>query len=62
MQRALAPPLNQFLCPCHGGLYNIEGATSAGPRPRRCPQWVHELREENGQTVLYIENRYDESI
>ena len=54
--------LNQFLCPCHGGLYDIEGRNIGGPPPSPLPQWVHQLREENGQTVLYIENRYDESI
>ncbi|HEX3604760.1 MAG TPA: Rieske (2Fe-2S) protein [Candidatus Dormibacteraeota bacterium] len=54
--------LNQFLCPCHGGLYDLEGRNVGGPPPSPLPQWVHELREEDGQTVLYIENRYDESI
>lgn len=56
------PDLQQFLCPCHGGLYDITGRNIGGPPPSPLPQWVHDLREENGQTVLYIENRYDESI
>ncbi len=56
------PDLNQFLCPCHGGLYDMDGRNVGGPPPSPLPQWAHQLREENGETVLYIENRYDESI
>ena len=54
--------LQQFLCPCHGGLYDIDGRNVGGPPPSPLPQWVHDLREEEGGTVLYITNEYDESI
>jgi menaquinol-cytochrome c reductase iron-sulfur subunit len=54
--------LHQFLCPCHGGLYDIDGRNIGGPPPSPLPQWVHEFREEEGATVLYITNEYDESI
>ncbi len=26
---------NDFVCPCHGGTYDINGNVIAGPRPRR---------------------------
>jgi Rieske Fe-S protein len=54
--------LGQFLCPCHGGLYDIEGRNIGGPPPSPLPQWVHRFENESGQTVLYIENRYQESV
>jgi Rieske Fe-S protein len=54
--------LKQFLCPCHGGLYDIDGTNVGGPPPSPLPQWVHHTRQEEGATVLYIENRYDSSI
>jgi len=50
--------LRQFLCPCHGGLYNIDGQNVGGPPPKPLPQYVHRL----DGTTLYVENRYTESI
>lgn len=50
--------LGQFECPCHGGLYTIDGTNVGGPPPKPLPQWVH--RVENG--VLYIANQLEESI
>lgn len=40
----------QFLCPCHAGLYSVEGAVIAGPPPkplRRLP-----LLAENGMITI----------
>ena len=54
--------LGQFLCPCHGGLYDMDGRNVGGPPPSPLPQWVHHLQDEEGSTVLYITNEYDESI
>ena len=54
--------LGQFLCPCHGGLYDMDGRNIGGPPPSPLPQWIHDLRDEEGSTVLYISNEYDESI
>jgi menaquinol-cytochrome c reductase iron-sulfur subunit len=54
--------LDQFLCPCHGGLYDMDGLNVGGPPPSPLPRWVHRLVEENGQTVLYIQNKYEEAI
>lgn len=50
--------LGQFECPCHGGLYTIDGTNVGGPPPKPLPQWVHRI--ENG--VLYIANQLEESI
>lgn len=50
--------LHQFECPCHGGLYTIDGTNVGGPPPKPLPQWVH--RFDNG--VLYISNQLQESI
>jgi Rieske Fe-S protein len=52
------PPLGQFLCPCHGGLYAIDGTNVGGPPPKPLPEYVHRLVG----NVLYIENRFTESI
>jgi menaquinol-cytochrome c reductase iron-sulfur subunit len=55
--------LGQFLCPCHGGLYDMDGVNIDGPPPSPMPQWVHRLHTDAaGRTVLEIENDYDESI
>lgn len=55
--------LGHFLCPCHGGLYNMDGANVGGPPPSPMPEWVHLLRTDvTGRTILYIENQYEEDI
>jgi menaquinol-cytochrome c reductase iron-sulfur subunit len=50
--------LNQFLCPCHGGLYDMEGRNIGGPPPKPLPEYVHRL----DGTTLYVENRFTESL
>jgi quinol---cytochrome c reductase iron-sulfur subunit, bacillus type len=50
--------LNQFLCPCHGGLYEITGRNVGGPPPKPLPQYVHRL---DGNT-LYVKNEFTESL
>lgn len=40
----------RFLCPCHNGLYDIEGRVAGGPPPR--PLDRYESRVEGG--VLYV--------
>jgi menaquinol-cytochrome c reductase iron-sulfur subunit len=52
------PAIHQFLCPCHGGLYDINGNNVGGPPPKPLPQYVHRI----DGTTLYIENRFTESI
>ena len=50
--------LREFLCPCHGGLYDINGNNVGGPPPKPLPQYVHRI----DGTTLYIENRFTESL
>ncbi len=58
-----APELSQFLCPCHGGLYDIDGRNVGGPPPQPLAQWKHRfVTDGKGRTVLQIENQLDESI
>ena len=53
----------QFFCPCHAGYYSIDGTVLGGPPPSPLPQWIHRFsRDQNGRTVLEIQNRLDESI
>lgn len=55
--------LTQFLCPCHGGLYDIDGTNVGGPPPSPLPQWVHRTTvQPDGSTLLQIENRYESNI
>ena len=42
----------QFLCPCHGGAYDIEGAVVAGPPP--APLRHIEARVEDGHVVVQV--------
>jgi menaquinol-cytochrome c reductase iron-sulfur subunit len=57
------PQLGNFLCPCHGGLYDIDGNNVGGPPPQPLPQWVHRTSTDAaGRTILEIENKLNESI
>jgi menaquinol-cytochrome c reductase iron-sulfur subunit len=58
------PQFGQFLCPCHGGLYEIDGRNVGGPPPSPLPQWVHRTFVDpgTGHTILEVQNQYDESI
>jgi quinol---cytochrome c reductase iron-sulfur subunit, bacillus type len=49
---------NQFLCPCHGGLYDINGQNVGGPPPKPLPEYVHRI----DGTTLYVQNRFTEEI
>lgn len=53
------PDLSQFLCPCHGGLYDRTGLNVGGPPPKPLPEYVHRI---DGSGVLYVENRFTEQI
>lgn len=56
--------LQQFLCPCHGGLYDIDGQNIGGPPPQPLPQWIHRITVDRvtGQHVLEVQNRLNEGI
>ncbi len=51
--------LGQFLCPCHGGLYDRTGLNIGGPPPKPLPEYVHRITADG---ILYIENRFTEQI
>ncbi len=46
----------EFLCPCHGGIYNINGEYVAGPPPRGMYAYTFEVREDG---TLYIKHEFD---
>jgi Rieske Fe-S protein len=53
----------QFLCPCHGGLYDITGQNVGGPPPSPLPPWRHRISTlPDGSRLLEIENQYGERI
>ena len=48
--------LEEFLCPCHGGIYDINGDYVAGPPPRGMYRFTHEVRQDGR---LYIKHEFD---
>ncbi len=48
--------LQEFLCPCHGGIYDINGEYIAGPPPRGMYRFTHQVREDG---KLYIKHEFD---
>jgi Rieske Fe-S protein len=51
------PDQKFFLCPCHGGLYDINGGYVGGPPPRGMYRYpVAEVREDG---KLYVKHEYD---
>ena len=42
---AYAPERNQIECPCHRGLYSIDGQNIAGPPPRPLDEWLVTVNE-----------------
>src|SRR5205807_160179 len=50
--------LNQFLCPCHGGLYAPDGTNVGGPPPKPLSEYEHRL----DGSVLYVTNRLTEQL
>lgn len=51
--------LNQFLCPCHGGLYDLHGTNVGGPPPKPLPRYTHRVDSDG---VLYVKNELDEQV
>ncbi len=45
-----------FLCPCHGGLYDINGGWYGGPPPRGLYKYTHEV-DENGD--IWVKHEFD---
>ncbi len=48
----------EFLCPCHGGIYDINGGYVGGPPPRGMYRYTRTQVRENGR--LYIKHDYDD--
>ena len=46
----------EFLCPCHGGIYNINGSYVAGPPPRGMYSYTFEVRDDG---KLYAKHDFD---
>jgi Rieske Fe-S protein len=47
----------EFLCPCHGGIYDINGGWVGGPPPRGMYRYTQVKIEEDG--TLYVKHQYD---
>jgi Rieske Fe-S protein len=45
--------MNGFFCPCHDGLFDIDGEVVAGPPPRPLDEF--ESKIENGQIMILLE-------
>jgi Rieske Fe-S protein len=46
----------EFLCPCHGGIYNINGEYVAGPPPRDLYSYAFEVREDG---TIYVRHQFN---
>ena len=46
-----------YLCPCHGGLYDINGGWVGGPPPRGMYRYIDAEVRENGK--LYVRHKFD---
>ena len=46
----------EILCPCHGGIYDINGDHVGGPPPRGLYRYTFEIREGGG---IYVKHEFD---
>jgi Rieske Fe-S protein len=51
------PEKKLYLCPCHGGLYDINGGWVGGPPPRGMYRYIDAEVRENGK--LYVKHKFD---
>ena len=51
------PEQQLYLCPCHGGLYDINGGWVGGPPPRGMYRYTEAEVREDGK--LYVRHKYD---
>jgi Rieske Fe-S protein len=51
------PEKKLYLCPCHGGLYDINGGWVGGPPPRGMYRYTEAEVRENGK--LYIKHKFN---
>jgi Rieske Fe-S protein len=55
-----SPDEGEILCPCHGGIYDINGQHTGGPPPHGLWRYVFEIHEDGGIYVkheFYVEQR-----
>ena len=50
------PDKGEMLCPCHGGIYDINGGYLGGPPPRNLYTYVFEIREDG---AFYVKHQFD---
>lgn len=46
------PELNEFVCPCHRGVYGIEGNNISGPPPRPLNKLAVKVRDDNVYVMI----------
>jgi Rieske Fe-S protein len=51
------PEKKLYLCPCHGGLYDINGGWVGGPPPRGMYRYIDAEVRENGK--LYVKHKFN---
>lgn len=51
------PDKHQILCPCHGGIYDINGDYVGGPPPRGLYHYIFEVREDG---IIRIKHEFQE--
>lgn len=49
-----SPERSVFVCPCHDGIFDREGAVLSGPPPRPLDRF--DTKVENGQLFIYVED------
>jgi Rieske Fe-S protein len=47
----------ELLCPCHGGIYNINGEYVAGPPPRDLYRYDFEVHDDG---KIYVRHEFDQ--
>ncbi|MCA3749371.1 MAG: Rieske 2Fe-2S domain-containing protein [Rubrobacter sp.] len=50
------PGRNEILCPCHGGIYDINGGYVGGPPPRGLYRYEFEIRRDGG---IYVRHEFE---
>jgi len=49
------PDRDELLCPCHGGIYDINGGLIGGPPPQGLYYYAFEIREDGG---IYVKHEF----
>jgi Rieske Fe-S protein len=50
------PPAERFICPCHGGVYDLQGVRVGGPPPRPLDRFFTRLNKSTG--LVEVGRRY----